>query len=68
MFAVPSVRTTRGHDNIRSSGVMWCGHTEPIKEERLARNVLEKWRLGNRLPWKLKKKKNKKKETLEATI
>ena len=50
--------------------VVWCGHTEPIKEERLARNVFEKWRLGNRLPWKLKKKKKKKtkKETLEDTI
>jgi hypothetical protein len=63
--AVPSVRTTREYDNIRRSGMVWSYWTN--KKERIAKNVFGKWRLGNRLPWKLRKKKRKKK-TLEATI
>jgi hypothetical protein len=52
--AVPSVRTTRGHDNIRRSEMVWSYWTN--KKERIAKTVFGKWRLGNRLPWKLKKK------------
>jgi hypothetical protein len=36
--------------------VEWFGRTGPIKNERIAKNMFGKWRLGNRLPWKLEKK------------
>jgi hypothetical protein len=53
VYALPSVRSIRGQEIYLA--LIWYGHIETIRDERLAKDEFSKWMLENRLLWKLKK-------------
>jgi hypothetical protein len=50
--------------------VKWCGHNEPIKEERIPKKCLENvdWGAGCFGNWGEKVEKEREKKTLDATV